>query len=215
METSGFDVHGYVLERMNIGEDREILIQHLTERGLTQAEAEQAIHDVEAQLSKSVTEKPNRTSHVIAVVAAILSAVIGAVLWAYITVITEYEIGIVAWALGGFCGGAIYYATKRKKGLSLQLIAAVVSCIGIVLGKYLSTVYFSQQFLDSFSADITVNYFDINVFTSFFQGWISAIGWYDILWICLAIGTAWKILQPSSLRVPLHSGGSSVTNHSE
>jgi hypothetical protein len=46
------------------------------------------------------------------ILGAIVAAVVGGVVWALIAIITDYEIGFVAWAIGGLTAYAVFYFSK-------------------------------------------------------------------------------------------------------
>ena len=65
----------------------------------------------------------------------------GALLWAAITVVTEYQIGYMAIAIGFLVGFAIRYGGKGFDQI-FGISGAVLSLIGCALGNLLSTVGF-------------------------------------------------------------------------
>jgi hypothetical protein len=71
--------------------------------------------------------------------AALLAALIGAIGWAVITVITDYRIGFVAVGIGYLVGAAI----ERYGGgdARLPVIGAVVALAGCVLGDLLAEAH--------------------------------------------------------------------------
>ncbi len=69
-------------------------------------------------------------------------ALVGAVLWSVVCIVTEYEIGYIAWGLGVLAGIGMakgYPAANLRAGLAAALIAAV----GIVAAKGTTFVYLS------------------------------------------------------------------------
>ena len=77
------------------------------------------------------------SKHRMGVVAGVVSALIGAAVWAGITVATEYQIGWMAVAVGFLVG---YAVRILGKGLSKNFgyVGAVCALLGCVLGNLLS-----------------------------------------------------------------------------
>lgn len=69
------------------------------------------------------------------VAAAAGGAALGALLWAGIAYATGFEIGYVAWALGGLAGGGAVLAGGR--GVVCAAAAALLALVGIGFGKFL------------------------------------------------------------------------------
>lgn len=72
------------------------------------------------------------------------AAVIGAVLWAAITVITEFQIGYMAVAIGFMVGYAIRYAGKGMDRI-FGISGAALSLFGCLLGNFLSIIGFAAN----------------------------------------------------------------------
>lgn len=70
-----------------------------------------------------------------ALAGALGAAVFGAMLWAAVMVATGYEIGFLAWGIGGMVGSASYALGGR--GGNMGMIAAVLAVVGILGGRLL------------------------------------------------------------------------------
>ena len=70
---------------------------------------------------------------------ALIGAVIGAGIWAVVTAVTGYEVGIIAWALGGLVGLGGKLAGGR--GIGAGILCAVLTLGGIMLGKVFAVNY--------------------------------------------------------------------------
>ncbi len=68
-------------------------------------------------------------------------AIIGAILWAVITVVTEYQIGFMALGIGAGVGLVIRHLGKGVDQ-TFGVAGAVLSVVGCVLGNFLSVVGF-------------------------------------------------------------------------
>ena len=69
-----------------------------------------------------------------ALIAGAVAALVGAGIWAGIVVATNYEIGWVAWGIGGLVGFVMSKVTPERS-VKLGLIAAGLSVIGLGIGK--------------------------------------------------------------------------------
>jgi signal peptidase I len=122
---------------------------------------------------------------------ALLAAVAGGVAWGLVVKWTDYEVGIAAWGVGALVGYAVLTAAAGRKAPELQVVAVVGALLGIVLGKYLAFAFVVQETLGGqvglFSGDMV----------SFFRDALSEVfGLFDVLWIGLAVATAWLTLRP-------------------
>jgi hypothetical protein len=77
----------------------------------------------------------------LATIAGLGAALIGAILWAVITVTTKFQIGYMAVAIGLMVGFSVRFAGK---GIDqpFGIVGAVLAFLGCVLGNWLSTVGF-------------------------------------------------------------------------
>ena len=128
-----------------------------------------------------------------AVAAGLVAAIAGGIAWAVIVKTSDYEVGIVAWGIGFVVGTVIVLATRGAKGPRLQVIAVVCALIGILLGKYLSYALVVQEEVESFGRSIGL--FSGDMFSFFREDLDAVFGLFDLLWIGLAVFTAWRIPQ--------------------
>ncbi|WP_055109264.1 hypothetical protein [Paenibacillus ihumii] len=129
----------------------------------------------------------NGSKNVMPGLAALIAAIIGGAVWALIVVVTEYEVGIVAWAIGGLAAFAVSFFAKRVTRAH-QLLSVVASLLGILLGKYFVYGYFligeAEGILSMFQLEV------IRLFPQFFSSLFSGM---DIIFVLLAIITAWQL----------------------
>lgn len=129
---------------------------------------------------------------VLPVLGALLAAIIGGVIWALIAVLTEYEIGLVAWAIGGLTGYAVFIFANKQTNQIHQIIAVVASLIGIVLGKFFMISYFLNDGFDGMFSSYSFTVFQ-DEFTNLFAG-------MDIVFVVLAVVTSWQLPSKMSNR---------------
>jgi hypothetical protein len=80
----------------------------------------------------------------LAIAAGLVVAVVGAGIWAAITVATDFQIGIMAVALGYAVGYAIK-AVGHGRSQKFGILGAACSLIGCVLGNLLSAILIYAQ----------------------------------------------------------------------
>ena len=85
-----------------------------------------------------------RPNFALAIVAGMASAIVGAGLWAIVTVLTQSELGLMAIAVGFLVGYAIRFVAESEDK-RLGYLGAVCALLGCVLGNYLSAVAFFAQ----------------------------------------------------------------------
>ncbi len=150
----------------------------------------------ETDVASSPPREPSR-SLLAAVGAALVAAIVGGVLWGLIVKFSDYEIGIVAWAIGFLTGSAVVFATGGTKGQRLQAIAVVAALLGILVGKYLSFAFAVQEEAESFGASLGLASGEMR--TLFRENLDEVFGLFDLLWIAFAVYTAWKIPRPEPM----------------
>ena len=134
-------------------------------------------------------EEPYRVSS--AVVTGLITALGAGIVWGYIAKWTGREFGILAWGVGGVVALAILRVAGR--GAAMQAIGVGSALLGILVGKYLAFAFTIHDVYGSrfgvLSADMARLFRD-NVSDVF--------GRYDLLWVALAVGSAWAFLRPSA-----------------
>jgi hypothetical protein len=127
-----------------------------------------------------------------------LAAVVGGALWGLMVDLTGYEIGYVAWAIGLAAGFGVLLFARGRRGVALQIIAVVSSIFGILLGKYFSFFHTLKEVIsEDYGAEAaaTLSMFSGKV-VNFFISKIGALSSpYDLLWVILAVASAWRIPQ--------------------
>ena len=102
--------------------------------------------------SSDFDEEPNEPKFITAGAAALGTSIIGAALWAFITVLTGYQIGYMAIAIGFLVGYAVKF-TGKGNHIALGIIGASFSLLGCILGNYLSIIGFTAK-------ELHVGFFD-------------------------------------------------------
>jgi hypothetical protein len=130
----------------------------------------------------------------LALLAGLAAAAVGGVVWAYVVKLSDYEVGIVAWAIGLLVGVTVA-GVSRARGPMLQAVAVVCALAGILLGKYLGYALIAQEDLASLGVDIGL--FSSDMWSFFRENLDFVFGWFDLLWVGFAVYTAWRALRPA------------------
>lgn len=132
--------------------------------------------------------------------AGLAAAVVGGVAWALIVKSTDYEVGILAWAIGFIVGTAAVFATRGGTGRQLQVVAVVLALTGILLGKYLGYALILQEEAQTFGEEIGL--FSSTMLEFFREDLDLVFGLFDLLWVGLAVASAWRITQAREPELP-------------
>jgi signal peptidase I len=125
----------------------------------------------------------------VALLAGSVAAVLGGIGWGLIVKWAEYEVGILALGIGFLTAFAILRATGGRRGAELQAIAVGTALLGIVIGKYLSFAFITQQVLPG------VGLLSGEMLRLFRDALRDIFGLYDLLWVGLAAAAAWSGLR--------------------
>ncbi len=135
-----------------------------------------------------------------AIAAGLIAAVVGGVAWGLIVKISDYEVGFVAWGIGFLVGTAVVLATRGARGRHLQIVAVLLALVGILIGKYLSFALITQEDAESFGASIGL--FSGDMVELFRENLDAVFSLFDLLWVGLAVASAWRIPQVEEPEVP-------------
>jgi hypothetical protein len=126
------------------------------------------------------------------IVGGLLAAVVGGIVWAVIAAMTERELGLIAIVIGALTGYAVVLFSNKRIATVHKAIAVIFALIGILLGKYLTVVYFtSELFSDASMLDLVFDGEMVSAFVETFTDYFSEP--VDLLFIVLAIVSAWQI----------------------
>lgn len=86
---------------------------------------------------------------------AVLSAIgaaLGAAVWFGVAVTTGFQLGLIAWGLGGAAGAGMSIGHDDNDGTLAGVIAAGISLLGILGAKFAIFVYYQAIFIGRFEA---------------------------------------------------------------
>jgi len=91
------------------------------------------------------------------VLGAIAGGVLGAGLWAAVSYVTGYEIGWIAWAVGGLTGAGMAIGNQMRGGRTAGLLAAAVALAAVLGGKLGAAHFYAQKMIDEHAASLTMD----------------------------------------------------------
>ncbi|MGF9697246.1 MULTISPECIES: hypothetical protein [Paenibacillus] len=141
------------------------------------------------------------------IIGGLIAAIVGGAVWAAIAASTEYEVGLVAILIGALTGYAVVLFSNKRIATIHKIIAVIFALLGILLGKYLTVIYFTSQLFGdigmmelAFDGEIISEFFA--TITDYFSEPV------DLLFIVLAMVSAWQIpgrMAKTSLASPASS----------
>lgn len=126
--------------------------------------------------------------------AGLAAAIIGAIIWAIVTVTTKYQIGFMALGVGALVGFALRIGNGGK---AFGVLGAFLALFGCILGNYFSLIAFAsaEQHVAFFS--MLNNADPAKVFSAMWDDFISA----SVLFYALAAYEGYKFsaIRPSNV----------------
>lgn len=126
----------------------------------------------------------------IAVLSGLAAAMVCAVIWAVITMLTHTEYGYAAIGLGWLTGHAVHLGSGKKHGKGLGALASFLSIFGLFVANYIMFVLFTTE------EGMAYEFFSLErlrFFVSISSSWYTG---YDILWVSIAMYTAFHTCKP-------------------
>jgi hypothetical protein len=153
--------------------------------------------------SSSATKKGSASTLMKGTLFSFIGAMIGAGVWVGIIIATGYEIGYVAWGLGGAAGVGMAAGHEDDDGTTAGIIASIMAIVGIFAAKLIAFEHIKSNFAEyAFEGDElegvdTAQLAEVSqqLGELFAQEvtFLSMFGPIDALFILLAVGTAYKL----------------------
>lgn len=198
-------LYAFVAQQMKAGADKATISQKLIEMGVSEEDSHKLVDKMHDQIM-ALAQAEQLTSAAIApaILGGLLAAVVCGVIWGLIVIATEFEIGYMAWAVGLAAGFSVVMFAKGKKGAPLQVIAVSSSILGILIGKYLTFFhYLKEAIAQEHGAEAASQLSVVSgaVIQFFLQNVVSMSHPLDLLWIVLAVATAWRIPKGTGINI--------------
>ncbi|MCH8542315.1 MAG: hypothetical protein LAT61_01970 [Alcanivorax sp.] len=201
-------IQTFVLEQIKAGTDKPAIATGLEEMGVERNEAMEIVtHLYDDIMRAAKAEAFSSDVMPVAMLAAVFAAVLGGAIWGALVIYTGYEVGYVAWGLGFMSGGLVVLAAQGRKGRPLQILAVASSLAGIAIGKYVGFHDALQTYaLSEFGPEVAANFTLLSgeVALLFAENIGAMLGGFDILWVLLAVITAWHMPKGMGIAPPRH-----------
>ncbi len=138
---------------------------------------------VKVERAKKVREKSAAeeigSSTLFCLLGAAIGGAVGAGIWAGVASTTGYEVGWIAWGVGGLTGAGCSLGARKYAGAMSGIVAAATSLAAIAAGKYIA----GMMILDKLGlANLPAS-----------EWFPKTLHPLDALWAVLAVGTAWRV----------------------
>jgi hypothetical protein len=199
-------ITNFIIAEIRAGTEKEKIIEKLVQMGADSESANAVVEEVyKYAIDRAKRERFTNEFLPTALIGGIGAAIISGILWGLLVILTGYEFGFAAWGVGFLCGYGVLLLTKGKKGAPLQGIAIVSSLLGIFIGKYITFFHFLKEAISTeYGAEIAgeISLLSKNLITLFINHLDAVISGFDLLWIGIAITTAWKLLKGIGINLP-------------
>ncbi len=130
----------------------------------------------------------------LALVGGLVGAIVGGIAWGYLVRSIDTELGIAAIGVGILAGFGVALLARGKRGVPLQVIAAVAAALGVVWGKYFSFVLLGRDVLKELGVGSeALPLFSGDTFSLFTEAFPELFSGFDVAWMAFAVYTAWRI----------------------
>ena len=203
------DSFAYVIEQIQNGQDdMAIELRLAANTGMSRSDAFEVVKEVHAYLA-AVTAAGRLTfvSLFLALAGGAAAAILGSVFWWQVSEDSDdiWDIAFLSLFLGGVTGFTVSWMSQRKTAVVYRGIAPLSTVFGIVIGKYWVYVQFLKEAIREQSGEAatsTVSWFSQDIIDSFVSDFTIIFSGFDILWVALAVYTAWRIPKGLRLRLP-------------
>jgi len=199
-------LYAFVITRMKAGEDKAAISERLVEMGMDRSKAADAADTIYDEVLETAAKEQFTSDSILpAILGGSLAAAVGGILWGWIAIGFQREIGFMAWGLGLLAGFAVVWFSKGRKGVPLQVIAVISSILGIAVGKYTLWYHYAKAAIEKTygsQAAAELSLFSEKMLQLFIERIGSMVSGFDLLWVVLAVITAWRIPRGLGIKLP-------------
>jgi hypothetical protein len=124
----------------------------------------------------------------------LVGAIAGGIAWGYLVRSIDTELGIAAIGVGILAGFGVALLARGRRGMPLQMIAALAAALGILWGKYFAFVLLGREALRGFGlGSEALPLISGDTFSLFTDASSELFDGFDIAWMAFAVYTAWRI----------------------
>lgn len=133
----------------------------------------------------------------LAILGGAAGAAAGAGVWAAIVVATSVEVGYVAVLVGFLAGFGVKLGAGKSRGSGLQVLAAGLAVVGLLLAKYFIFAWMVAQAATAKGNPIA--WYDPRLLPLFPKLITALLSPFDLLWLFIAISAAYRVPTPTRL----------------
>lgn len=145
------------------------------------------------KITEGLVKENQNPNILLALVAGVIGAAVGGIIWYLITVFTGWQIGIIAILVGWLAGRGAILGAGNKRGSSLQILSIIITIFVMLASEYFIFNHFFNE--AGFSGSLPIDGF-LRVYKDYifsFEGIITLV-FYGI-----AIWQAFRTLAPRKL----------------
>jgi hypothetical protein len=151
--------------------------------------------------STPATEAPDIVSEVtpgsrpVALLAGAGAALAGGLVWAGVVIATHWDIGILAWLVGGVTGAVVVRVAGGSVGAVERVLSGLLAAGAIMVGKYVIFVHAVKVSLGALLAEqgLSVGYLDAREVSLFLHHFGDIVRPIYALWVALAFFAAVRV----------------------
>lgn len=196
-QTRPHPLQNYVQSQLNGGADEETIVGELGKSGVEENMARRLVRSVQMQpINDPVQNSASFASVQAGLLGGAIASILAGLVWGGIAILTGLEIGFAAVGVGAACGYGVLLFSKGKTSTIHQCIAAGSAVFGILIGKYFVAYLWAKEMIAQELGPETaanMSIFSLDLFGEYLSSLGEFIDGYDLLWLVLALGTAWKI----------------------
>jgi hypothetical protein len=194
-------MRGYIWNKMQAGAEREEIVVELGKSGVEEGMARNLVESVyQESLNGPIESVGTAPSLQLPILGGLLTSVVAGFIWGGIIIVTGWELGIVAWAVGAAVAYGVLMFSKGEAGSPQQIIAVGCSILGMLIGKYFAFYTVLKEMVTQELGPETagqMSVFSFELFGKFLTNMGEVLGAFDLLWIILACISAYKIVDAS------------------
>jgi len=146
------------------------------------------VAQVRAELA---SQAPGGIGVLVAGVAGLAGALVGAAVWSGVAIATDLEVGYVAVLVGFLAGLGVKLGAGKQRGRLLQYLAAALAVVGLLAAKYMLFAYALVKV--GRERGLSIGYLDGRILSFFPEALGQMLGAFDVLFLFLALGAAYRV----------------------
>ena len=150
---------------------------------------------VATDASAAVARDAGRGAGLMALLAGAGAALLGGLVWAGVVIVSQWDVGILAWLVGAATGAAIVRVAGGPVGTGQRVVAGALAAAGIMVGKYVIFVHELRAAIGPLLASqgVSVGYLDTGTMSIFRENFTTIVRPMYAVWVALAVFAAVRV----------------------